>query len=160
MPARLKDLERAIEPGERLLLDTSALAAFLDAEESAHPAAVHVLNSLVASGRNEALVAMVSVMDLLAPLEPGSTAQETVLLFLTHHPHLGVVSLDIQVAQEAHLLRAECRFGWADGLLIGTALACQVPRLVTNDPSWNGKLAPLQGRIHVLNLSSYVLGPA
>ena len=63
-------LERAIPPGERILLDTTCLAAYLDTTEVVHPVAGHVLDAFVASGRNPAVVAMVTVMEIIVPAPP------------------------------------------------------------------------------------------
>jgi predicted nucleic acid-binding protein len=158
VPSRVQDLERAIPAGDRLLLDTSALAAYLDSSESVHPIAAHVLNSLVASGRNEAVISMITLMELLVrPLRASPPGHDTVLQFLTHHPHLRAVPLDLQMAQDAAFLRAQHRFSPPDALVIGTALSCQAAHLVTNDAAWGAKLAQLHNRVRVVTLSSYFL---
>lgn len=149
------ELESAIPAGDRILLDTSALAAYLDSTEAVHTLAVHVLESLVATGRNEAVVSMITVMELLVrPLRESPPGHDTVLAFLAHHPHLRAVPVDLQMAQDAAFLRAQHRFSPPDALVIGTALSCQVGHVVTNDGDWAAKLARLQGRIKVCTLSS------
>ena len=52
----LSSLLEAIAEGDRVLLDTTALAAYLDATDATHPVARHVVNELVATGRNPAVV--------------------------------------------------------------------------------------------------------
>jgi predicted nucleic acid-binding protein len=149
------ELERAIPAGDRILLDTSTLAAYLDFTEIVHPMAVDVLESLVATGRNEAIVSMITVMELLVrPLRASPPGHDTILQFLAHHPHLRAVPLDLQMAQDAAFLRAQHRFSPPDALVVGTALSCQVGHLVTNDGNWSSKLARLDGRIKVCTLSS------
>ena len=149
------ELERAIPAGDRILLDTSALAGYLDSTESVHPAAVHVLESLVATGRNEAVVSMITVMELLVrPLRASPPGHDTILQFLAHHPHLRAVPLDLQMAQDAAFLRAQHRFSAPDALVVGTALSCQLGHIVTNDGAWASKLAQLEARIKVCTLSS------
>ena len=55
----------AIGAGDRLLLDTTILAAYLDASDATHPVARYVLTELVATGRNPAVVSMITVMEIL-----------------------------------------------------------------------------------------------
>lgn len=149
------ELERAIPAGDRILLDTSALAAYLDSTESVHRAAVHVLESLVATGRNEAVVSMITVMELLVrPLRASPPGHDTILQFLAHHPHLRAIPLDLQMAQDAAFLCAQHRFSPPDALVVGTALSSQVGHIVTNDGAWASKLAHLEPRIKVSTLSS------
>ena len=57
-----KTLARAIPAGDRLLLDTTTLAAYLDSSEAAHPVARRVLEDFVAGGRNPAVISMITVM--------------------------------------------------------------------------------------------------
>ena len=58
-------LEASIAAGDRLLLDTTVLAAYLDAGDATHQVARTVIDELVASGRNPAVISMVTVMELL-----------------------------------------------------------------------------------------------
>lgn len=153
----LSELELAIPAGDRILLDTTALAAYLDRAEATHPVAAHVLDSFVATGRNEAIVSMVTVMEMLVrPLRASPPTHHTVMQFLRHHPHLEAVDLDLQMAQDAAMLRAEHRFALPDALVIGTGLVCQVGHLVTNDHSWASRLAGLQGRIAVCTIDRFL----
>ena len=155
--ATQRRLEAAIPAGERILLDSSCLAAYLDASEDVHPLARHVLDAFVASGRNEAIISMVTVMEILVrPLRSSPPGHRTVLSFVRHHPNLEAVPLDLQMAQEAASLRASHRLRPPDALVAGTAIVCQVGYLVTNDHAWAAKLAPLQGRLDVVTLSRFL----
>jgi hypothetical protein len=51
-------LEATIADGERLLLDMTCLAAYLDGTEAGHPTARHVLDAFIAPNCNEAIVSM------------------------------------------------------------------------------------------------------
>lgn len=156
----LANLERALPAGDRLLLDTTALAAYLDASEATHPVARHVIEELVASGRNEAVISMVTAMEILIrPLRATPPGHHTVLAFLDHHPHLTAVPLDLQMAQDAAFLRAAYRFSPPDALIVGTGLASQVGHLVTNDLDWEPRLAPIAGRIKVCTLAKHLPWP-
>jgi predicted nucleic acid-binding protein len=156
----VESLRAAIADGDRLLLDTSVVAAFLDACDANHPIAVHVVDELVASGRNPAVVSMVGVMELLVrPMRAVPPGHHTVLGFLRTFPNLECVPVDLQVAQEAAHLRAASRFSTPDALIVATGLAAQVHHLVTNDRDWAPKLAPMAGRIGVVVVSDHLPFP-
>ena len=156
----LASLEAAIPAGDRLLLDTTVLAAFLDATDATHPVAVHVLHEFVATGRNPAVISMVTVMEILIrPMRASPPGHHTVLAFLKSHPNLECVAVDLQVAQEAAHLRADKNFAPPDALIVGTGLATQVRHLVTNDHSWSTRLAPMATRITVVRTSSHLPFP-
>jgi predicted nucleic acid-binding protein len=149
-------LEQALPEGERLLLDTTALAAYLDASEPTHDLAKHVVDQLVTTGRNPAVVSMITVMELLVrPLRATPHGHHTVLAFLRAQPNLSAVPVDLQVAQDAAFLRAAQRFSPPDALIVGTGLATQIGHLVTNDRAWARKLAGLESRIRVCTLADH-----
>jgi len=153
-------IAQALPAGDRILLDTTALAAYFDTSEAAHPVARHVVEEFVASGRNSAVISMVTAMEILIrPLRATPPGHHTVLAFLDHHPNLEAVPLDLQMAQDAAFLRAVYRFSPPDALIIGTGLACQVAHLVTNDLDWERKLAAVEGRIAVCTLSKHLPFP-
>ena len=152
-----QSLSRALPEGDRILLDTTVLAAYLDASDATHPIARHILDDFIASGRNSAVVSMITVMEILVrPLRATPPAHHTVLAFLRSQPNLVSVPVDLQVAQEAAHLRADKRLSPPDALIIGTALASQVSCVVTNDHNWSAKLAAMKNRIRVLQLSDHL----
>jgi predicted nucleic acid-binding protein len=156
----LGNLEGALPPGDRILLDTTALASYFDAGEATHPVARHVVEELVGTGRNAAIVSMVTAMELLVrPLRVSPAGQHTVLTFLRHHPNLTAVSLDLEMAQSAAMLRALHRFKPPDALVIGTGLACRVGHLVTNDFEWAKRLDSSAGGIRVCTLADHLPFP-
>ena len=143
-----------------MLLDTTVLAAYLDATEATHPVARHVVNELVATGRNPAVVSMVTVMEILVrPMRATPPGHHTVLAFLRTHPNLTCVPVDLQVAQEAAHLRADKKLAPPDALIVATGLAAQVRHLITNDHDWSGKLATSSSRITVVQTSSHLPFP-
>jgi len=159
-PVSLASLEAAIREGDRILLDTTALAAYLDATETTHEMARHVLTEFVASGRNAAVISMITVMELLVrPLRASPPGHHTLLAFLRNHPNLEAVAVDLQVAQDAAFLRAAQRFSPPDALVVGTGLAAQVGHLVTNDHKWSTKLAGMSDRLRVVTLSDHLPFP-
>lgn len=153
-------LVTTIPAGDRLLLDTSVLAAYLDATDATHPVAVCVLKDLVESGRNPAVVSMITVMEILVrPLRQSPPGHHTVLAFLRSHPNLAAVSVDLQIAQEAATLRATHRFAPPDALIVGTGIAAQVGHLVTNDSTWKTKLSVIADRIKVVRTADHLPFP-
>ena len=156
----LAALVRALPAGDRILLDTTFLAAYLDASEATHGIARHVMDEFVRPGRNPAVVSMVTVMEILVrPLRQSPSGHHTVLAFLRHTPNLEAVGLDLQMAQEAAALRATYRLRPPDALVIGTGLATQVSHLVTNDNEWARKLAPIRERVGVLTIAGFLPFP-
>jgi len=154
-----RSLQDVVKDGERLLLDTTVLAAFLDASEPTHPVAAHVLTNLVASGRNPAIVSMVTVMEILVrPMRMTPPGHRTVLAFLRSHPNLTCVPVDLQVAQDAAHLRTD-GMKPPDALIVATAIASQVRHVVTNDRDWSTKLSTLRSRLNVVRLSSHLPFP-
>jgi len=156
----LASLTASVPEGDRLLLDTTVLAAFLDATETTHPIAVHVLDQFVATGRNPAVISMITVMEILVrPMRASPPGHHTVLAFLRSHPNLECVPVDLQIAQEAAHLRADKKFAPPDALIVATGLATQVRHLVTNDRDWSAKLASMTDRISVARASTYLPFP-
>jgi predicted nucleic acid-binding protein len=153
-------LDRSVPEGDRVLLDTTALAAYLDAREPTHPVIRYLMDEFIARGRNEAVISMITVMEILVrPLRSAPGGYHTVLAFVRDHPHLQAIPLDLQMAQEAASLRATHRLSAPDALVIGTGVATQVGQLVTNDHAWSKKLAPIRDRIRVLTLDRFLPFP-
>jgi len=152
-------LEKRIAAGERVLIDTSVLIAYLDgtANDATHDVASHLVDHMVSSGRNPATVSPVTAMELLVrPLRLSPSKAAHVHGFLTHAPHLTLLPLDLFVAQEAATLRATHKFKSVDALVIATGVVAQVHHLVTNDAEWRNKLAPIKDRIKVTMPKDYI----
>jgi predicted nucleic acid-binding protein len=154
-------LERAIPAGDRILLDSSTLLAHFQDGEPVSPIAAHVIENFVRSGRNPAVVSMVTVMEVLVrPLRVGpGEPYRHVMDFLTRFPNLVPLAIDLPVAQEAASLRATYRFSPPDALAIATGIVGQVGHLVTNDRDWLPKLQSLAARVAVCTLASHLPFP-
>jgi len=156
----LASLRRAVPEGDRILLDTTAVAAYLDESEATHLLSRHILEEFVASGRNPAIISMITVMELLVrPLRASPPGHYTLLAFLRNHPNLSAVPVDLQVAQDAAFLRASSRLSPPDALVVGTGLAAQVGHLITNDRKWSTKLSTITDRVRVVTLSDHLPFP-
>lgn len=150
-------LTERLVPGERLLIDSSVLASYLDGGERTSALAVELMDDLVQGGRNPAVVSMVSVLEtLIRPLRRLPEAHATVLAFYRDFPHLTAVPIDLDVAAEAANLRVAFGLAAPDALIVATGLAAGVAHLVTNDRAWAARLAPLRDRAAVLVLGDLV----
>jgi len=140
--------------GDRVLLDSSVLAAYLDGGERTSALAAELLDDFVRSGRNPAVVSIVSVMEtLIRPLRRLPAAHGTVLAFYREFPNLVAAPVDLDVAAEAANLRVAFGLSAPDALIAATGLAAGVAHLVTNDRAWPARLAPLRDRAGVLLLN-------
>jgi predicted nucleic acid-binding protein len=153
----LGSLERAIPPEDRILIDSAALIAHLNGGEDVSRGASHVLDVLVRSGRNPAMVSMVTVMEVLVrPRRKSLAGYQHALDFLTHHANLTSQPVDLWVAQEAATLRAMFNLSAPDALVVATGIVGQVGHLVTNDEGWKKKLTGLNSRTRVVHLGDHV----
>ena len=119
-------LRQRLAPGERLLLDSSVLAAYLDGGEQVSPLAIELLDDLVRGGRNPAVVSVVSVMEtLIRPLRTLPAAHATVLAFYRDFANLTVVPAGLDVAAEAANLRVAFGLAPPDALVAATGLAAE-----------------------------------
>lgn len=135
-------LVRAIPAGAPLLLDTSAILAYLSGAEAASPAAVELIDGFVQPGRNPATISAVSVGELLVrPFAAGERHVATVELFLQLFPNLSVADVTYEVAREAARVRAETKVSMPDALILATASVRGIGVIVANDDRWAGALA-------------------
>ncbi len=152
-------LEKRIAAGERVLLDTSVMIAYLNgaAGEPTFPVVRHFIEEMLKVERNAALYSAVSVVELLIrPLRAGGPAVGHVNDFLSHTVGLRVVSINMAIAQEAASLRATHNFKTPDALVIATGIVYQVSHLLTNDELWRDRLAPLKERVRVTMPKDYL----
>lgn len=129
----------AVPAGARILLDSTTLISHLDGSDSTSPLASLVVDELVKSGRNPAVLSMVTVMEILVRPRRRSIADyRHALDFLTRFPNLNPEPIDLPVAQEAASVRATQRLKPPDALVVATGIVHQVSHLVTNDKRWKG----------------------
>ena len=97
--------------GDRILLDSSVLAAYFDGGERTSALAAELVDEHVRSGRNPAVVSMVSVMEtLIRPLRRLPAAHATVLSFFRDMPNLSTAPVDLDVARRPR--RCESPLAW------------------------------------------------
>jgi predicted nucleic acid-binding protein len=133
-------LDAAIPAGAMVLLDTSAVLAYLSGAEPASAIAATVIDGFVGSGRNPAIVSTITVMEaLVRPMRAASsTAIRLVDDFLLRFPNLRVDPVTVAVAREAARIRAATAAPTPDALILATAIAASAKVIVGNDQSWPG----------------------
>ncbi len=125
-----------------LLLDTSVVIAYLDREDRANAAAIAVVEGLVRSGRNPALISVLTVTEVLVgPARSGDrTLYGEIVEFLTQLPGLRLHDVGFAVAERAAILRARHRLRAIDAVIVATGLAAGAGRIVSNDRDWSARL--------------------
>ena len=153
-----KSIDQALPAGDRILLDSTTLIAYLNGGEPVSPLAAYLIDEFVRPGRNQAIVSMVTVMEVLVrPLRQGPGAPyQHVMDFLSSFPNLRPATIDLHIAQEAASLRATYNLRPPDALIVGTGIVTQVGHLVTNDATWQAKLRPISKRIAVCYLGEHL----
>src|SRR5512138_1713646 len=93
----------SIPDAAAILLDTSTILAYLSGAERASAAATEVIDGLVGSGRNQAIVSAITVTEaLVRPLRAGSdSAVRLVEDFLLRFPNLRVEPVTVEIARRA-----------------------------------------------------------
>jgi predicted nucleic acid-binding protein len=131
-------LEAALPAGETVLLDTSAILAYLSGAEPVSAIAAILIDELVGPGRNPAIVSAISVCEVLVrPNRAGSPgAIRLVDDFVTHFPNLRVEPVTIEIARVGARIRAATAAPAPDALLLATAVAAAARIVVGNDRGW------------------------
>ena len=147
-------LEAAIPVGETILLDTSAILAYLSGLERVSAIAAVLIDELVGTGRNPAVASVISVCEVLVrPYRAGSpSAVRLVEDFLAHFPNLRVDPITVEIAQLGARIRAATSAPTPDALILATAVAGSAGIAVGNDAGWPGiaERADLDLRVVVL----------
>ncbi len=131
-------LEQAIPAGATILLDTSAILAYLSGAEPTSPAAAMVLDRMVATGRNAAILSVVTVTEtLVRPMRSGSDqAVHLVEAFLERFPNLRVEPVTREVARRAASIRAATAAPTPDALILATGVTAGAPIAISHDLRW------------------------
>ena len=125
--------------GDTILLDSSVVIAYLDQSAPTSEIASHVLDRLVGSGRNAAVLSMVTVTEvLIRPAQTGNAKhRETALQFLRHFPGMSLREVDFGIADRAAMLRGRYRLSAPDALVVATGMAAGVGTILSNDRDWS-----------------------
>lgn len=154
-------LGRVVPEGARLLLDTSALIAYFGTERTT-PVAAAVIDGFVRSGRNPAVVSVVSITELVVrPLRAADPAlADDLIRFLVHVPNLTLGDVDLALAREAGSLRATLGLAAPDALILATGLVERCGHVISNDRQWQAQLARVGSAATVVRLDDHLPYPA
>lgn len=142
-----------IAEGDRVVLDTSAVIAYLNGDEAVSASARFVIDELVATERNPAVISAVTVGELLVrPMTRGSADVAALTAFLLGFPGITIRAADFLVAAEAARIRAATRANLPDSLVAATAVLTSSRWLVTNDRQLTVRLAGLDWPARVVLL--------
>lgn len=140
--------------GDSLVLDTSTVIAYLNASEVVSPAAREVLETLVATERNPAVISSISVAEVMVrPVRELGRVPTHTKTFLLDFPGLTVRSADFLVAAEAARVRALTGASLPDALVAATATLTSSKWLITNDRTLRDRLAGFDWATEVVLLS-------
>jgi predicted nucleic acid-binding protein len=147
-----------IPEGDSIVLDTSTLIAYLNLSESVSRAATYVLDQLVATERNPAVISSVTVAEVLVrPIRELGHVPSHTKTFLLDFPGLSVRSADFLVAAEAATIRARTGAELPDALVAATATLTSSPWLITNDRTLRDRLTGFDWPTEVVLLSDLLL---
>jgi predicted nucleic acid-binding protein len=132
-------LESAIEPGQKVLIDTSVALAYLSGTESTSPTATRLFDDFLASGRDAGAMSMITVGEILVrPFRVGPSAVAIIEGFLQRFAEIELVEIDYVIAREAARIRASTDLRMPDALILSSATAAGCDLLCTNDRSLGG----------------------
>jgi predicted nucleic acid-binding protein len=153
----IASLERVIAPGDRILLDSTTLIAHLKGDEPASFLATHVVDQMVEAGRNQAVISMVSAMEVtVRPLSKGPEKFAHARDFLRFHHNFRLEPIDFDVAVDAATFRVNHGMATPDALIVATGQVHQVAHLVSNDKRWKTRLSGTASRMNVVYLGDHI----
>lgn len=149
-------LEKLIDPGDRLLLDTTVFVSYFSGADRWAEASRELIEGLVRTGRNPAIASALTVMEsLVGPMRRVPPGHHTAMDFYAHWPNLTIPPVDLAVAQEGASIRAHHSFPAPDALIIATGVLAGVSWLVTSDERWQRRLAQISTRLRVCYLGDF-----
>ncbi len=151
-------LDKALGQAERVLLDSSAIIAFQNRLEAAHPLAKHLMKRIESSDDPlRGYFSVVSASELLVRPYQVSTADFTFMhAFLTTFPNLIPLPMDLAVASSAATIRAITNLRLPDAILVASGLLSGCEVIISNDENWKRKLQLLFQEFIWLYLGDYV----
>lgn len=133
----VKELRRALSGHKLLLLDTMVFSYHLSNRPRYAPPAAAVLE-MIETGKVMGVTTTVTLAELLTvPAQSGNRrAMQEYELYLTHFPNLQIVSLNVALARETAIVRAETGLRVPDAVQIAAARLSNADGIVTNDRRW------------------------
>ena len=137
----VKDLCQALAHYHLLALDTMVFSYHLADHPRYSPLTQAILET-IESGQAEGLATTVTLAEVLTrPAQANDRrAMYDYELYLTHFPHLRLVSLDADLARETARVRAETGLRMPDAVQVAAARLCGADAVVTNDRRWRNRV--------------------
>jgi len=131
-------LEAAVPAGATVLIDTSAVLAYLSGVEATSAVAAAAIDGMVASGRNPAMLSAVTVTEvLIRPIRAGAaSAVRIVEDFLLRFPNLRIEPVTYEIAIAAARIRAVTAAPTPDALILATGETASAAVAISSDRSW------------------------
>jgi predicted nucleic acid-binding protein len=147
----------AIAPGAGLTIDTSAILAYLDGSEPVSELAAGIIDRLVETGRNPAVLSAITVTEaLVRPMRASSSGAAAIVeTFLGSFPNLTVEPVSYAVAHEAAAIRATTALRTPDAIILATALVTEHMTVITNDSRWQAALERLGSPLRLVHLDAF-----
>jgi len=138
---KIDELHQKISEHRLLMLDTMVFSYHLSNHPRYAPLSATVLEA-IESGETMGLTSTITIAELLTvPAQSGlRRALQEYELYLTHFPNLRIVTLDLALAREAALVRADTRLRMPDAIQIAAAQLANADGIVTNDKRWVGRI--------------------
>jgi predicted nucleic acid-binding protein len=136
------DLDRALADATLVMLDSSVILAYVNAQEAVHQLALHLFRR-IAGDQNplRACYSAVSVAEcLVRPIQHGIQAMSIMSALLQSYPNLEMIPVNYAIAERAAYLRATANLRLPDSLVVATGLLTGSHAVITNDDKW-GRLA-------------------
>ena len=152
------DLDRALGDADRLLLDSSAVVAFHNPHEIAHPLAEHVLRRIEhETDPLRGYLSVVSFAEILVRPHRTSQARFTYMHdFVFNFPNLTILPMDATVAVQAATIRSSMRLSLPDAMVVAAGLLAGCEAIVSNDARWKQRGASLFPQFRWIYLSDYL----
>lgn len=151
-------LDDALRTMDRVLVDTSAMIAFHNVREPAHPLATHLMRR-IENGADplRGYYSVVSAAEIMVRPIRTSMADFTYMhTFLTGFPNLAILPVDMPVATQAATIRAATNIRMPDALIVASGLLSGCQAIISNDQPWQSRLSPLFPAFAWLYLGDYV----
>jgi predicted nucleic acid-binding protein len=134
-------LHQALD-GRRLLVLDTMVFSYHFANHPRYAPLTRIVLDTIESGQMEGLITTITLAELLT--RPAQAHNRQAMydyeLFVTHFPHLRLVSLDADLARETARARAETRLRTPDAVQVAAAWLYDADAILTNDHRWRDRV--------------------
>jgi predicted nucleic acid-binding protein len=148
-------LEAVLPAGAPVLLDTSVILAYLTGGEPASASATILLDQLVRSGRNPAIISALTLAEcLVRPFRVGAAAAAAVHGAIASLPNLAIADVTASAAHEAARIRARTGLRLPDATILATAATSGIGHVVANDARWRSAIEAVRLPVSLCHLDA------